>query len=138
MTNVNYFLFLQNPQPLPEVGWFDIIWLLVQTGIALAIVCGLAILIFRYILPRLNVISFNQSIVRVVDGTSLDARKRLVIVESAGKYMLLGVSESGIQLVSELDGAAVEQAVADLEKTQIETKKDSFNQVLDRFWQKRR
>lgn len=132
------FLFFQNTQPIPSVGWLDIVSLLIQTAIALALVCGLAILIFRYILPRLNAVSFNKSIVHVVDGTALDARKRLIIVEAAGKYLLLASSESGVQLVSELDGAAVEQAVAKLEKSQEETKKDSFSQTLERFWQKRR
>lgn len=132
------FLFLQNTQPVPTVGWLDIIWLLVQTAIALGIVCGLAILIFRYILPRLNVVSFNKSIVHVVDGTSLDARKRLIVVEVAGKYMLLASSESGVQLVSELDGDAVEKAVAEMAKPSDETKKDLFTQAIDKVWQKRK
>jgi flagellar biogenesis protein FliO len=131
------FLFWQENQPIPTVGWLDIIWLLVQTILALALVCGLAIVIFRYILPRLNAVSFNKSIVHIVDGASLDARKRLLVVEVAGKYMLLASSESGVQFISELDGTAVEQAVADADKAQKETKKDSFKQVLDGFWKKR-
>ena len=132
------FLFWQNNQPIPTVGWLDILWLLIQTIIALALVCGLAVLIFRYVLPRLSIVSFNRSIVRVVDGAALDARKRLIVVETAGKYLLLAASESGVQLITELDGAAVEEAVAELEKAQNENKnKDSFTQVLDRFWQKR-
>ncbi len=118
------------------MGWLETFWLLVQTAIALALVCGLAILIFRYILPRLNAVSFNKSIVSVVDGTSLDARKRLIVVQVAGKYLLLASSESGVQMISELNGAAVEEAVAELEKTRGETKKDSFTQVFDRFKQK--
>lgn len=130
-------LFLQaNQQPVPSVGWLDILWLLVQTAIALALVCGLAILIFRYILPRLNVVTFNKSIVNIIDGAPIDARKRLIIVEAAGKYLLLGVSESNVQLVSELDGEAVETAVAATEKLQQNTKNDSFTQVLDRFRRK--
>lgn len=137
---MNYFLFdfllFQTSQPIPSVGWWDIIWLLLQTAIALALVCGLAILIFRYILPRLNAVSFNKSIVQVVDSASLDARKRLIIVQAAGKYLLVASSESGVQLISELDGAAVEDAVAALEKTQSENRKDSFGQVFDRFKQK--
>jgi len=132
------FLFWQNTQPVPTVGWLDILWLLVQTAIALGIVCGLAILIFRYILPRLNVVSFNKSIVHVVDGTSLDARKRLIVVEVAGKYMLLASSESGVQLVSELDGDAVEKAVAEMAKPADETKKDLFTQAIDKVWHKRK
>lgn len=128
-------IFLQQ-QPVPSVGWFDIFWLLAQTAVALALVCGIAVLIFRYILPRLNVVSFNKSIVNVVDGTPLDARKRLIIVEAAGKYLMLAVSESGVQLISELNGEAVERAVADTQKLQQETKSDSFTQVLDRFRRK--
>lgn len=130
------FLLFQETQNMPSVGWFDIFWMLIKTTFALVIVCGLAVLIFRYILPRLNVVSFDKSIVRVVDGTSLDARKRLIIVETAGKYMLLAVSESGVQLVSELESSAVEQAVADLEKTQNQNKKDTFSDTLGRFWKK--
>ena len=95
-------------------------------------------MIFRYILPRLNVVSFNESIVKVVDGTAIDARKRLIVVKTAGKYMLLATSESGVQMISELDGAAVEEAVADLEKVQIENKKGSFADVIDRYRQNRR
>lgn len=136
MTNTALiFFFLQDPEPLPAVGLLDILWLFLQTAIALAIVCGLAILIFRYILPRLNGVSFNESIVRVVDGTSLDARKRLIIVESAGKYLLLGVSENGINLVSELDGEAVEKAVAEADSKKG-GKKDAFSKVIDRFTKK--
>ena len=130
------FLLLQTNPPVPAVGWWDIISLLLQTAVALALVCALAILIFRYILPRLNAVSFNKSIVQVVDGTSLDARKRLIIVQAAGKYLLLASSESGVQLISELDGAAVEDAVAALEKTQADGRKDAFGQVFDRFKQK--
>lgn len=118
--------------------------MLLQTAIALGLVCGLAILVFRYILPKLNVVSFNKSIVRVVDGTSLDARKRLVVVEVAGKYMLLALSESGVQMVSELEGENVEQAVARLEEMQSEShpqfKKasDSFARIMDSLRQKRK
>lgn len=133
-----HFLFWQINQPVPTVGWLDIVWLLVQTAIALGIVCGLAILIFRYILPRLNVVSFNKSIVHVVDGASLDARKRLVVVEVAGKYMLLALSENGVQLVSELDGEAVEKAVAEMAKPAEEAKKDLFAQAIDKVWQRRK
>jgi flagellar biogenesis protein FliO len=136
--NVFLFLFWQNTQPVPTVGWLDIVWLFVQTGIALGLVCGLAILIFRYILPRLNVVSFNKSIVHVVDGASLDARKRLVVVEVAGKYMLLASSESGVQLISELEGDAVEKAIAEMAKPDAEAKKDLFTQAINKVWQKRK
>lgn len=147
---MNYFsktllFFWQANEPLtPAVGFFDVVWMLVQTAIALALVCGLAVLVFRYILPKLNVVSFNKSIVRVVDGASLDARKRLVIVEVAGKYLLLALSESGVQLVSELDGESVEDALVKLEKInkeanpQFKKASESFAQIMDTVWKKRK
>ena len=120
------------------------LWMLVQTAIALGLVCGLAVLIFRYILPKLNVVSFNKSIVRVVDGASLAARKRLMVVEVAGKYLLLALSESGVQMVSELDGASVEEAIERLEETnrqsnpQFKKASDSFAQIMDSVWKKKK
>jgi flagellar protein FliO/FliZ len=144
---VNYFssnllfLFWQT-ENIPAVGWLDVVWLLLQTLFALALVCGLAVLIFRYILPRLNVVSFNKSVVRIVDAASLDARKRLVVIEVAGKYMLIAVSENGVQMVSELDGEAVEQSVTKLAETQKDNQpsfkqvSDSFAQIMDRVRRK--
>ena len=136
-------LFLQT-EPVPAIGWADIVWLFVQTIIALALVCGLAVLIFRYILPRLNVVGFNKSIVRIVDGASLDARKRLMVIEVAGKYLLVAVSESGVQLVSELDGEAVEAEIAKIAETQKDNQppfkqvSDSFAQIMERVRRKPR
>lgn len=118
--------------------------MLSQTAIALVLICGLAVLIFRYILPKLNGVTFNKSIVRVVDGASLEARKRLLVVEVAGKYMLLAVSESGVQLISELDGAAIEDALAKLEQAkaaanpQLKKAGESFNQIMEQVWKKKK
>lgn len=137
--------FLWQTTPItPVVGWLDILWMLAQTTIALGLVCGLAILIFRYILPKLNVVSFNKSIVRVVDGASLDARKRLLVVEVAGKYLLLASSESGVQMISELDGETVEEAVTRLDELkkranpQFKKASESFAQMMDGVWKKRK
>lgn len=137
--------FLWQTTPItPVVGWLDILWMLAQTTIALGLVCGLAILIFRYILPKLNVVSFNKSIVRVVDGASLDARKRLLVVEVAGKYLLLASSESGVQMISELDGETVEEAVTRLDELkkranpQFKKASESFAQMMDSVWKKKK
>ncbi len=147
MIDINYnfaFLLWQTTEITPSVGLLDVLWMLLQTAFALALVCGLAVLIFRYILPKLNGVSFNRSIVRVVDGASLEARKRLMVVEVAGKYLLLAVSESGVQLITELDGGEVEEAVAKLEAAKSEMnpqfKKagESFNQIMESVWKKKK
>lgn len=142
--NFNFALFFWQTETAPSVGIFDVLWMLVQTAFALALVCGLAVLIFRYILPKLNGVSFNKSIVRVVDGASLEARKRLLVVEVAGKYLLLAVSDSGVQMISELEGATVEEAIAKMESAKSEMnpqfKKagESFNQIMESVWRKKK
>lgn len=142
---LNFTLFFwQTTELTPSIGWLDVLWLLLQTLFALALVCGLAILIFRYILPRLNAANFNRSIVRVIDGASLETRKKLMVVEVAGKYLLLAVSESGVQLIAELDGATVEEAVVKLEalkgegNPQFKKASESLTQILDAVWRKKK
>ena len=79
------------------------VWMLVQTVFALLVVCGLAYLIFRVILPRLAVNYGANNMVRVVDRIGLDARKSLYVIEVAGKWMLVASSENGVQMISELN-----------------------------------
>jgi flagellar biogenesis protein FliO len=79
------------------------LWMLVQTVLALAFVCGLAYVIFRVILPRLATNYGGNSMIRIVDRTGLEARKTLYVVEVAGKWLLVSASEDGVQLISELD-----------------------------------
>lgn len=90
--------------------------MLVQTIFALALVCGLAYVIFRVILPRLAVNYGSNNMVRVVDRIGLDARKSLYVIEVAGKWMLVASSESGVQLISELDADTARLAEEELLK----------------------
>lgn len=90
--------------------------MLVQTVFALVLVCGLAYLIFRVILPRLAVSYGTNNMVRVVDRIALDARKSLYVIEVAGKWMLVASSENGVQFISELDAASAKTAEDDILK----------------------
>lgn len=74
-----------------------------QTIFALALVCGLAYLIFRVILPRLTVNYSANNMVRIVDRVGIEARKSLYVIEVAGKWMLVASSENGVQMIAELD-----------------------------------
>ena len=86
------------------------LWMMIQTVIALAVVCGVAYFLFRIVLPKFSFTGTGNSMVRVVDRISLDARKSLCIIEVADKWMLIAVSETGVQLVSELDAKAAAEA----------------------------
>lgn len=89
----------------------DIILMLFQTALALGAVCGLAYVIFRVVLPRLNAVpTANNSMMRVVDRAWLEQRKALYVIEVAGRWFLVATSETGVQLVSELDSVAASEA----------------------------
>lgn len=79
------------------------LWMLVQTIFALLLVCGLAFLIFRVLLPRLSGNFSSNNMVRVVDRVGLEARKNLYVIEVTGRWLLIAVTENGAQLISELD-----------------------------------
>lgn len=125
-------------------GTFSFLLMLLQTFIALGIVCGLAILIFRYVLPRLHTMRAANSMVRIVDRTALDARKSLYVIEIAGRWMLVGSSEAGVQLISELDAETAEQSAAALERSRPSMEKmkasarQSFAEQLARITKGRR
>ncbi len=87
-----------------------------QTIFALVVVCGLAYLIFRVILPRLAVSYGANNMVRVVDRIGLDARKSLYVIEVTGKWMLIAASENGVQLIAELDAVSAKVAEEEIVK----------------------
>lgn len=90
--------------------------MLVQTIFALALVCGLAYLIFRVLLPKLSINYGSSSMVRVVDRIGLEARRNLYVIEVAGKWMLVASSESGVQLICELDAGQARAAEEEIAK----------------------
>jgi flagellar biogenesis protein FliO len=93
-------------------GGASLFVMLLQTVVALAFVCGLAYFIFRWLLPRLNVARAGGGMVRIVERAGLDARSHLYVIEVAGRWLLVASSQAGVQLVSELDPKAAEDAAA--------------------------
>ena len=114
--------------------------MLLQTIFALALVCGLAYLIFRVILPRLTVNFGTNNMVRVVDRIGLEARKNLYVIEVAGKWMLVASSENGVQLIAELnpnEARAAEEELAKNRQLPAESAfgksfSDKLNEVMNR------
>jgi flagellar protein FliO/FliZ len=90
----------------------SVLWMFVQTILALGFVCLLAYLLLSVVLPRLKVGTSNRTMIHVVDRTPLDQRRSLYVVEVTGRWLLIGASESGVQMISELDPEKAEQEVA--------------------------
>lgn len=102
---------------LAQAGGVEFFFMLLQTMLTLALVCGLAYIIFRWVLPRLNIARTSNSMVRVVDRVGLDARKSLYVIEVAGRWLLIASSEAGVQVISELDARSAEEAEQQLART---------------------
>ncbi len=71
---------------------------------AMIFVIALALVLIRYVLPRLAIgrTRGRTTDIRVVDRIPLDARKSLCLLEVEGKRFLIGVSENYIGMVAEL------------------------------------
>lgn len=95
-------------------GGLSFFYMLLQTLFALALVCGLAYVVFRWVLPRLNAVRSTNSMLRIVDRVGLDVRRNLYVVEVAGRWLLIASSEAGVQLISELDAKTAEEAEQEL------------------------
>ena len=129
-----FILFLQTdegpikPEQFQSGG--SLLWTFVQTILALGFVCLFAYLLLSVVLPRLKVGTITRSMVRVVDRTPLDQRRSLYVVEVTGRYLLLGSSESGVRMISELDTDKVEQELAARKAAAAKTN-ERFNQARD-------
>lgn len=117
--------------------------MLLETLLALGLVCGLAYLVFRLALPRLSAARSANSMVRVVDRVGLDQRKSLYVVEVAGRWLLIGASEAGLHLVSELDAQSAGEAAEELERRRaapspsVEAARRAFADRLARLMNKK-
>ncbi|MEO6587876.1 MAG: flagellar biosynthetic protein FliO [Pyrinomonadaceae bacterium] len=108
-------------------------YMLFQTLVALAFVCGLAYLIFRVLLPRFTTSFGANNMMRVVDRIGLDTRKSLYIIEVTGRWFLVASSESGVQMISELDGQSAEEA----EKVIVENRRQPSNLLNGKSFQEK-
>lgn len=127
----------------------SVIWMFVQTIVALGFVCLLAYLLLRVVLPRLNLSTAGKSMVSVVDRTPLDQRRSLFVIEVTGRWLLIAVSEGGVQLISELDADKAAEASAALRAAAASTRarvtlnqagvtaRSTFADVLARFGNRR-
>lgn len=148
-TTTTVLSFLQQSETLTfqgggDLGGYSFFLMFVQTIFALGLVCGLAYVLFRWVLPRLGGAQFGNHIVRIVDRVPLDARKNLYVVEVAGRWLLIASSEAGVHIVSELDAAAAEEAAGRIErerptfKTATVAGRSAFADQLARLMSKKR
>lgn len=80
-------------------------WTLLQTLAALALVCLVAVVVLRYLVPR--ALAGKPGPVRVLGRVAVEPKRSLLLVEAAGRCFLVGSSEGGLHLIAELDPAKI-------------------------------
>ncbi|MDY0001638.1 MAG: flagellar biosynthetic protein FliO [Polyangia bacterium] len=102
--------------PSPELPSYG--GLLLRTLIALLVVLVLAWVFLRWGLRRLLPGGATQGPLRVLGRLPLDGRRAVVLVEAAGRFLLLGVADGSVSLLSELEPEAVKAALDDAKAAQ--------------------
>lgn len=91
-------------EPVTTGSAVDFTWLFLKMIGALGVVSVLAIVILKYVVPRLGFTKrFHQGkVFRVLNRFQLEPRKTLYLVNIGKRYLVLGVADSGIQVVTEV------------------------------------
>ena len=110
-------------------GFFSFLWMIIQTLIALAIVCGLAFLLFRVILPRFGSFSSEGKFVRLIERVPIESGKSICVVKAGNKFFLVGISEGSMNTLSELEESEVKQYLS-LESEEQVLGEAKFSQKL--------
>jgi len=92
-------------KPATGDGAIDFTWLFMKMMIVLIIVCVFAVVILKYVAPRIGLfkkINSNKYI-EILGRRSLEHKKQLYIIKVGSRYALIGSSEHSVNLVMELD-----------------------------------
>ena len=84
-------------------------------SVLLALLCFVLILYLAYFATkkmgrRLSFKGVRNKNIKIVESVSVGQNKALLIVETAGKTLLVGVTQNEITLVSELDGSMLDKS----------------------------
>lgn len=115
------FLFAQSETSMttPSYGW-----LLVKTGFVLVGICFTAYIGLKY-LSKVNV--GTQGPMKILGRLPIEGRRSVVVIDIAGKTLVVGNSEAGMHTLGELDASQRERFEADNAKP-----KTSFKDLLAR------
>ncbi|HEX5035685.1 MAG TPA: flagellar biosynthetic protein FliO [bacterium] len=82
----------------------DFTWLFIKMVIGLTLVIGLALFLFRFVLPKTRFSRFRGGVpwASLEDAVRLDHTKSLYLVKILERYFVLGASEHALNVITEL------------------------------------
>lgn len=95
-------------QALPSFGP-----LLLQVSVTLLFVCALAWLLIRFGLARLRPPASPESHLELLDRLPLGARRSVVLLRAVDRVLVVGETEAGLSLLSDLGPGSAQELGAD-------------------------
>lgn len=81
---------------------------LLKSLLALIVVLGMLVLVLKYVKGR---ILPQRGMIEMLHYQALGPKRGLAIVRVAGEYMLIGVGDQAVSLLTKLDAEAVDEAL---------------------------
>ena len=92
----------------------DFTWMFIKTVAGLVLVLALAFVLIRFVLPKSRLArSRKDSWVHLIDRIPIDRHLQIYLVKILGRYLVLGASESSVNVITEIaqtEGEKIESA----------------------------
>lgn len=92
---------------------------LLKMSVGLAIVLGVMALLAWLLKRMLTGVHYRQSVIKIVGGVSVGSRERVVVLEVAGRWIVVGVAPGRVNALASLEHGPLTLADLDLPEAQI-------------------
>lgn len=86
----------------PKVEEESVVWMIIKTIFVLVLFAGGFYMFFKFVSQKAGIHVSGQEVIQVLSTVSVGTNKFLQVVDVAGKVFLLGVSDSNINLLTEI------------------------------------
>lgn len=127
--------YLEYSQP-EQVGQPNLLWELIKVIFALALVLGIAYLLFQFLSKRNNLF-LRGEFIQIIENSFIAPNRSISLVEVGNRFLVLGVTEHNISLLAEITDPQLITLIK--EKNQRDgndSQTDSFSQHLSSFLNK--
>jgi len=88
---------------MPKVEEESYAWMIFKTILILGFLVGGFYFFFRFVTKRVGIQVLGENVINILSIVPIGQNKYLQVVDLAGKILVLGVSENGINLISEIN-----------------------------------
>jgi flagellar biogenesis protein FliO len=114
----------------PKVVEESYAWLIFKTIMILGLLVGVFYYFFRFVTKKAGMNVLGQDVFHVLAVLPIGPNKFLQVVDFAGKLLLLGVSDSGINLITEIKDKEEIDRIRLLGSRSVQARTDGFQNLV--------